>query len=1235
MNRMLRACLVVPTMMVCATAMDSFGEESGQYARELVDLDRYVDVEKRAGQDPYLTLVVAISGGGYRAANFALGALLAMEQIGYVEPPTSLDVFRQKKRTYDSNLLNEVDYFSTVSGGGLAAAITVMSRLRASKIAVPEGGKPTCSGQGRRLLAEWMSSPGVLESLRENHTIRLVTSKFTPSVMFTSKTSGDVLQMRLDDNILRQKEPGGECGPKEADAPYVLGDVLPRKGGKVTVPVAPYLFMNSTNIATGQIVPLTPGWVDRKDVKEYWHGGGQEVPAGDNSCGPFCVPLALALRSSMNFPAGIPPTRLRLGNEKFVYLTDGGESDNLGSVTAVEILNQAGKGRAKRRMLIVIDAFRGLGRKAYDTEEIPGLVNSVLRATSLPLDAHRLRVKQDFYSATAGQPSVLDAISDAGDVSVAYVDMERETKALEIGTTLRLSPEQQQDLICAGKRQTLVALGKIDSWDQVKRTNFGPGGANFECAWDPDAAACPDGVGGKGEVCQGIVAFNQQSKTSLIGTLKEGFKRTMRRVRNPVQKLTPRLENAVAQKLRDHRRELILNEAKLAREKLAAPAVNLTVWDLRKFREALDLYANWVKDLLTQLGRFSSVDDAKPNDTADGASADNDNDAADGASADRDNDAADGSSADRDNDAADGASADKHNDAADGASADKDNDAADGAFADNDNDAADGASADRDEESLLTRIINWFKAPADRGNNAADGAPADKDNDAADGAPADKDDDAADAVSADKDNDAADGAPADKDDDAADAVSADKDNDAADGAPADKDDDAADGAPADKDDDAADAVSADKDNDAADGAPADKDNDAADGAPADKDDDAADGAPADKDDDAADEAPADKDDDAADAVSADKDEVSWWKQFRERAADWSGGTVNWLKSKIPFFDEEEVGEGGPPLGKKAGGTGTPDSEGAVDEKSLQEMTGVLGDMSTEVEEIKKKLGTRAINSRELWELAEEVFNLDRLHEKVMILVVELETGDSGNLSELFRDLSDKMGAPKREVKDLRKLLDTRFEDALARYAAASDAIAEELDRKLRNLENEVDKDVKKFKKGEIWEGALAVVKKVDNVEDIEEAIRNDRVCSSLEETKRQLEKALNKINGLTDSAAGEQSAWGFDLEIETRALQDLLVNQRKAINAVIHAGITEAERLLYFWPDLERRDRFTYEQFLSFRSLGQFAAIKNSEPDVEPPYERACAFQSMISGAWPWNRLQYSKAADRSTGAFN
>ena len=75
-----------------------------------VDLKEYANVQSRPGQRSDVAVAVAISGGGMRAANFAAGVLKALEA-------TEVRGAGGGK----SNLLREVDYFSTVSGGGLAA----------------------------------------------------------------------------------------------------------------------------------------------------------------------------------------------------------------------------------------------------------------------------------------------------------------------------------------------------------------------------------------------------------------------------------------------------------------------------------------------------------------------------------------------------------------------------------------------------------------------------------------------------------------------------------------------------------------------------------------------------------------------------------------------------------------------------------------------------------------------------------------------------------------------------------------------------------------------------------------------------------------------------------------------------------------------------------------------------------------------------------------------------------
>jgi hypothetical protein len=46
-----------------------------------VDLSFYKQVQQRSGQDANIVFVVAVSGGGFRASNFATGAMLGLEEL--------------------------------------------------------------------------------------------------------------------------------------------------------------------------------------------------------------------------------------------------------------------------------------------------------------------------------------------------------------------------------------------------------------------------------------------------------------------------------------------------------------------------------------------------------------------------------------------------------------------------------------------------------------------------------------------------------------------------------------------------------------------------------------------------------------------------------------------------------------------------------------------------------------------------------------------------------------------------------------------------------------------------------------------------------------------------------------------------------------------------------------------------------------------------------------------------
>jgi hypothetical protein len=77
------------------------GERQAEELKSVeMDLSRYKSAQEREGQDTNLFLAVAISGGGERSANFAVGVLLELENLKHEK----------------SNALKEIDYFSTVSG---------------------------------------------------------------------------------------------------------------------------------------------------------------------------------------------------------------------------------------------------------------------------------------------------------------------------------------------------------------------------------------------------------------------------------------------------------------------------------------------------------------------------------------------------------------------------------------------------------------------------------------------------------------------------------------------------------------------------------------------------------------------------------------------------------------------------------------------------------------------------------------------------------------------------------------------------------------------------------------------------------------------------------------------------------------------------------------------------------------------------------------------------------------
>jgi hypothetical protein len=429
-----------------------------------VDLSRYRSVQLREGQDPDLAVAAAISGGGHRAANFALGVLLGLESLQVGD------------RTVD--FLKEIDYFSTVSGGGFAAGAYVSSlhdHLQAS------GGWR----EGYSLAGALHAHRGrLLRGLERDYQGALLQEAFCVRCIGFAD-AGDILEKRLDRYVLG-------AAYREGKRSLVLGDMFLPPGDPRQAPL-PYWVPNTTVYENGARMPFAPDVLEQYHVTGCMHNLRRLDLAGD----VFAVPMAVGLKASASFPVAIPATTLTCDPHtdrlnRYLHLMDGGLTDNMGYRTAIELLQQD---PAPRKLLLVIDAFKGVAHPHSGTERSPAGLEVVYRVMKIALDADHshlqtrvARLVEDesidviFLSFDQLKPAVTARIGDLrGELArlraekaaavvrrvrrELAVALEREEEALRtaedtralyedaraVATSLNITPGEQRLLIEAGK----------------------------------------------------------------------------------------------------------------------------------------------------------------------------------------------------------------------------------------------------------------------------------------------------------------------------------------------------------------------------------------------------------------------------------------------------------------------------------------------------------------------------------------------------------------------------------------------------------------------------------------------------------------------------------------------------------------------------------------------------------------------------------------------------------------
>jgi len=305
-------------------------------------------INRDRGSHERTLAILALSGGGSRAAYWSAAVMLALEEV---------------YRDEGLNILDEIDVISSVSGGSLPAAYYVISSSPDDK---------SRAGYGRvwdeETVKELMS-----RSFRSIWFRRWFLPQNIVRYWFTAFDRSDIMARVFADHLY-ERRPGG--------ADLCFKDINPER---------PYLIINATNGTRGRFGrPFTFTREDferlNSDVEEY------EISRG--------------VMASASFPAVFHSMTLRDfaprdgADARFVHVLDGGIIDNLGLGSVKKVLER-NRDEFDRVVIILVDAHvdtEGASDTEYDTRSMADYVvdENFLDSVGILMTDRRKVLLEDF-----------------------------------------------------------------------------------------------------------------------------------------------------------------------------------------------------------------------------------------------------------------------------------------------------------------------------------------------------------------------------------------------------------------------------------------------------------------------------------------------------------------------------------------------------------------------------------------------------------------------------------------------------------------------------------------------------------------------------------------------------------------------------------------------------------------------------------------------------------------------
>ncbi|HEY7363120.1 MAG TPA: patatin-like phospholipase family protein [Methylomirabilota bacterium] len=325
-------------------------------------------------------VLLALSGGGSRAAYFAARTMLALEQV-----PGPQDTPR--------NVLKEVDLISSVSGGSLTAAYYASTF---------DPGHPP-PPKGRRIWDERT----LRDLMSHNYIRRWVGNWFWPlnvlKFWFTAFDRTDIMAQTFADNLFDNTRNGTDLRFRD------LNPARPNLILNATIGSRSYAEDDASRAKVfGTVFTFTQEDFATKLNSEI---GRYELANGVMASATFPAVFNFMTLRDFHNPARCPDGL----DQCYIHVFDGGNADNLGllSIKRALLSNHAALVRERTRIVVIfVDAFRrSLGAEAGRADPRLPLSYVVdtnfLDATDSLLEGNRQRLLEDFFARTiAGHQKV-------------------------------------------------------------------------------------------------------------------------------------------------------------------------------------------------------------------------------------------------------------------------------------------------------------------------------------------------------------------------------------------------------------------------------------------------------------------------------------------------------------------------------------------------------------------------------------------------------------------------------------------------------------------------------------------------------------------------------------------------------------------------------------------------------------------------------------------------------------